>query len=393
MNHYQRMLAVINGEESGRIPFCPRMDLWYIANRARGTLPEVFINKDIVGIARELGVCCHAMGSDSTLSRPPESRMLQGFGIENHKDFSYRVELKDLPIDFHAGEGDLVTRIITEAGEINCRMRYTDEMIKNGISGPFVKSYPFKSVRDLEPLGQFFEHLEVIPTPDNYLSFQQRVGDQGLAVTFGIAAASPVHLLHHDLMPIEQFFYLYMDDRKSMYRLTERIEPFFDDILEATIASPAEVILWGANFDAETTYPPFFEKEILPWLKKACRRIHEAGKLALCHLDGENSGLFHFYKMIDFDIAESVCTSPMVKNTLSQIRRELGNRKTVWGGIPSVALLPESMSDNDFEDFLISTFKDLGSGDHLVFGVSDNVPPGADLNRIEKIREKIERYK
>jgi len=87
--------------------------------------------------------------------------------------------------------------------------------------------------------------------------------------------------------------------------------------------------------------------------------------------------------MIDFDIAESVCTSPMVKNTLKEIRQDLGK---------TVALLPESMSDSDFEDFLISTFEDLGSGDHLIFGVSDNVPPDADLNRIEKIREKIERF-
>ncbi len=32
MTYKQRMLAVLKGEKTDQIPFCPRMDLWYIAN-------------------------------------------------------------------------------------------------------------------------------------------------------------------------------------------------------------------------------------------------------------------------------------------------------------------------------------------------------------------------
>ena len=42
MTDRQRMLAVLKGEESDRIPFCPRMDLWYIGNQAGETLPDRF---------------------------------------------------------------------------------------------------------------------------------------------------------------------------------------------------------------------------------------------------------------------------------------------------------------------------------------------------------------
>jgi hypothetical protein len=392
MTDRQRMLAVIKGEESDLIPFCPRMDLWYIANQARGTLPVRFQGMNTVDIAAELDVGCHAIDQDYTFPRPPESYLLKVFGFDNHPDYTYRVELKDLPVEFHADEENFTIRISTAAGELTTHMRYTAEMVKNGISTPFIDAYPIKSVNDLEAVAQVFEHLQVVPTPEGYSSFQRRVGERGIAAAKALGHASPIHLMLHSLLPVDQFFFFYMDERKTLYRLTERMEPLFDAVLDAAIASSAEVVHWGSNFDEEITYPPFFEQEILPWMKKACRRIHEAGKLVLCHLDGENEGLFPLYRKVDFDIGESMCTSPMVKNTLREIRQEIGNRKTVYGGLPSIALLPSSMSDEVFDRFVDGVFGELGSGDHLIFGVSDNVPAEADVDRIEGIKERIEHF-
>jgi hypothetical protein len=34
------------------------------------------------------------------------------------------------------------------------------------------------------------------------------------------------------------------------------------------------------------TYPPYFEREIQPWLRKVSSRLAAAGKLLLCHTDG-----------------------------------------------------------------------------------------------------------
>jgi len=61
---------------------------------------------------------------------------------------------------------------------------------------------------------------------------------------------------------------------------------------------------------------------------------------------------------------------------------------TVWGGVASVALLPDSMDDAAFEAYLDELFAELGSGDHLILGVSDNVPPDADLERLARIGER-----
>ena len=50
------------------------------------------------------------------------------------------------------------------------------------------------------------------------------------------------------------------------------------------------------------------------------------------------------------------------------------------------------MDDAIFERYLDEVFAELGGGDHLIFGVSDNVPPDASLDRLERIKERIEAF-
>ena len=292
MTHRERMLATIRGEPTDRIPWAPRMDLWYIAQRARGTLPEQFVGLNTVEIAEVLDVACHAVGADFTI---PGGRdvSLRGLGIDNHQDYPYRVELRDLPIEFNDDGENLQTLIRTPAGEVFTHLYRTTQMAREGISLPFVKSYAIESVDDFEAVAQILEHLEVIPTPEAYAAFKQRIGERGIAVARGPMGASPIHLMLHELIAMDKFFYLYMDERDAMHQLAERMEPFFEAALDALLACDAEAIFWGANYDQDLTWPPFFETEIAPWLKKVSARLHAAGKYLLTHTDGENKGLLH----------------------------------------------------------------------------------------------------
>ena len=65
---------------------------------------------------------------------------------------------------------------------------------------------------------------------------------------------------------------------------------------------------------------------------------------------------------------------------------------TVWGGIPSVTLLDDSMPDAAFEEYLDDVFASLGKGERLILGVSDNVPPRASLAWLERIKERVEAF-
>jgi hypothetical protein len=57
-----------------------------------------------------------------------------------------------------------------------------------------------------------------------------------------------------------------------------------------------------------------------------------------------------------------------------------------------VALLDDSMPSRAFEAHLDSLFGSIGAGDRLILGVSDNVPPRANLSRLEEIKRRIEAF-
>lgn len=391
MTHRERMLATIRRQPTDQIPWAPRMDLWYIAHRARGTLPKQFVGLNTVEIAEVLDVACHAVGADFT--RPGKRDVsLRGLGMDNHQDYPYRMELHDLPMESHDDGQDLRTRIRTPAGEVFTHLHRTVQMARDGISLPFVKSYAIRSVNDFEAVAHVFDHLEVIPTPEAYQAFHERVGERGIAVARGPIAASPMHLILHELVAMDQFFYLYNDEREALHRLTRRIEPFFEAALEALVVCDAEVVFWGGNYDQNLTWPPFFEEEIALWLKKVSDRLHAAGKLLLTHTDGENRALLPLYPACGFDVAESVCPHPMTQCTLAELRKGMGPKTTIWGGIPSITLLDSAMEHSAFTAYMDNLFGSLGTGDRLILGVSDNVPPDVNMGRLERIKEWVEDF-
>lgn len=392
MTHRERMLAAIRGQTPSVLPWAPRMDLWSIALRARGTLPGEFAGMNTVEIARTLGVACHAVRGDMTLPRRPDDGTLRGLGLDNHPDYPFRVRLADLECAFSQHEGVSQTCIKTRAGEVHTVLELTDTMKGDGISLPFFRHHAIEKPDDLEAVAQIFDHLRAEPDPSAYAAFRNRIGEDGIAVASGPIAASPMHLILHELMPMDQFFYLYADQRTELETLAARIAPLFEDMLEVLATSEAEVVFWGGNYDRDLTWPPFFSEQIAPWLRRVSERLHAVGKIVLTHTDGENSDLLPLYPECGFDVAESVCPAPMTRLTLAEQRRGMGPETTVWGGIPSVALLPTSMDDRAFQVYLDTVFASLGDGRRLILGVSDNVPPDADLDRLERIRERCEAF-
>lgn len=383
------MLRAVRGEPCENIPWAPRMDLWYIALRERGELPAGLENADIVDIAAHFGFNCHAVRADYTRKWSPEARMYRGLGFENHPDFPFRLELEGLPCDFSVDGEETTLTVETSAGTLSDRVRYSYEMRKRGISQPFKLKYPVEELEDLDRAAELFEHLHIIPDPQAYRRFHDRVGETGFAVAQGCNVAAPIHLLLHDLMPMDRFFFWYYDHYDALKRFEDRLTPFFEDLLEVVAGCSAEAVYWGANYDRDLTWPLFFERDIAPWLNQARVRLHQSGKMLVCHPDGESSGLFDSYKLGRFDVAESVCAAPMTELDLISQRRGFGDEVTMWGGIPSILLLPGSTDTAEFESYLEkleSEMDELAPGrSRLILGVSDNVPPDCDLGRLEAV--------
>ena len=152
------------------------------------------------------------------------------------------------------------------------------------------------------------------------------------------------------------------------------------------------MLFLGANYDSSIQYPPFFAEHIQPWLAEFAETLHARGKYLLTHTDGENDGLLEHYVASKFDIADSICPKPMTRLSMGQVREVFAGRITIMGGFPSVSLLKESMTDRQFERYMDGFFEQIALGDHLILGVSDTTPPGAEFDRLRQIARRVEAF-
>jgi 5-methyltetrahydrofolate--homocysteine methyltransferase len=136
------------------------------------------------------------------------------------------------------------------------------------------------------------------------------------------------------------------------------------------------------------TYPPYFEREILPWLRRASDVLGGKGKIVATHTDGENRGLMDLIRDSGVHVAESVTPYPMTKVNLEEYYRRWRGKLTIMGGIPESLLLRESTSNEDFEAFLDNLFATLIPGDRLILGTADSTPPDADFDRLRRIADR-----
>ena len=392
MTHAERMRAAISGSGTDELPWAPRLDLWYKSNLLCGTLPRGLEGAPIQGVMDELRCGYHAVIPDFRLHGGPEGDAHVGLGFYNALWMPVRAELDGLSWESRREGCDTVTEYHTPHGSVTTRIRLDDSMIRAGITLPHVVKRAFGDSSDYQALRFIFDHAEPVPNEDGFRELEKAVGDRGMAVGYACAAASPMHYLLHILLPFDLFCYESFDHPGELAKLSDSVGGFMQRLLAVACASRAEAIFWGGNFDASLTPPPFFRDHVLPWAREAATALHGAGKLFLAHTDGENRGLLDLYLDCGIDIADSICPAPMTSLGFREIREAFGENVTIMGGIPSVALLRESMSDSAFEIFLDGFFEDIGDGRHLVLGISDTTPPGASFERLIAIAKRVARF-
>ncbi len=83
MTHRERILAAFERRPVDRVPWVPRLDLWYNAHRYRGTLPREWADASLVDIVDDLGVGLHAIVPDFLDTEEPDEACDRLLGIEH----------------------------------------------------------------------------------------------------------------------------------------------------------------------------------------------------------------------------------------------------------------------------------------------------------------------
>ena len=400
LTHRERILKVARGETVDIIPWVPRIDLWHNANELAGTLPEKYRGLSVDEIHRAEGWPLHKMIPEYLKPERPEDIVHRAIGLYRLKEFPYDFEFSsdvDIKVEYEDDMDEQITHVEyhTPVGMVSVRHGTTSEMKKSGASITWVKETAIKKLEDYRVLAHIFGNIKLIPAFERFLEWKTSVGEDGIAVGqgLGIACSSPMHFIQKTLIGSTDFYYHYHDYKREMGELADSLGSLYDQLIAILTDSPADAILWSANVDAMVTYPAYFEKEILPWCRKASDLLHSKGILLVMHPDGENRGLMDLIPQCGIDIADAVTPYPMTKVTIDEYydRWCRSGKLTIHGGIPEIMLLEESTSWKDLEDYLTHMFKVISPGNRLIASIGDTSPPNTEFERLIYIGERFEK--
>lgn len=143
------------------------------------------------------------------------------------------------------------------------------------------------------------------------------------------------------------------------------------------------------NFSSDIQPPHFFDEWSRPFYQEAIRRLHAAGKYVAVHIDGRLSGSLGMFAEVGADCADAVTPVPMGDLTPQQCRDEAGDDLILSGGVSPDLWLPR-VDVEKFNDAVIRWLDLKKRSGGLIAGAGDQVPPGADEDRIKIMRDLVE---
>jgi len=363
MTHRERMLAVLERRPPDRIPWMPRLEIWYEAARRRGTLPERYRDLSLREIQRTFGVGDPGRGGSVLVE-----------------------EMKGVEVTVAESDGGILTRYRTPVGSVSTLARQSGVLAQAGIGG-LQTEHMIKDVEDYRVVEYLVEHTKARPEYGSYLRYEAEIGEDGVPMV--ALGDCPMGTVLRDYIGWNRAFLELADHRTEVERLCQVVREHMREKVRLAAASPARLFLLGVHFHSQMTPPPLFRRYLLSDCQEFAEELHRAGKLMACHADADASLLLALIEEAGYDMAECFVTAPMVECTLEQARQVWGDRVIIWGGIPSV-ILQEPYDDEYFDSYLRNVLATVAPGDAFILGVADNVMPEAKIERIARVTQMVE---
>jgi len=363
VSHKARILAAARKQAVDKLPFCARIDVWYNYHSGHGTLPEKYKDWNMVEILRD-----------------------QGAGAQVRHLRIWRVEYDNLEVTTQEDPPYKTTEWRTPVGTVSLRTVFRPE------EGPWIVyevDHPFKSKEDYPAIEYIFENTRIVPDLSEYRQKEEMAGEDGMVMT-GMDLYSPMQQIMRYWLGYERFFYELRDHPAQVERLYELQKEIAKKKLEILGESTVEIPLLCANWSDEF-HTPVFAKYFVPWLREASDYLHSKGKVTQVHADGEMKRLIPLFLETGVDVAEAWSPAPMTSVTTAELRKTWGDRVTIWGGIPAVLFEPQ-YSEEEFDAYIKSLFKEIAPGNNFIVGMGDNLPFDGRIERVGRVAELIDKY-
>ncbi len=364
MNDRERIQAALDRRLPDRLPWAPRLELWYTARVRTDTLPERWRGWSLRQIERDL-----------RLGSPGRDAKIMDVRLEGVEVVTERHGLWE------------TTTYHTPVGSV-CSVTQHAQMLDDlGLPGRLIE-YPLKQPRDYAVWRGIVEHTRYDPAYDAYAAYDAALGEDG----YPMASVGDVPL-HEWLEKLAGYEYGYLhlaDWPQEVERLLGLMAEVQRARLWPVIADgPARFVLHGAHLSTQWTPPRQFERYVLPYYAELMPLLHARGIRVAMHGDNDVSRIIALIERAGWDAVECFVTAPMVPLTLEEARHAWGERVVIWGGLPSTLLSP-SVAEGEFHDYVEHMLDVITPGRAFILGVADNVMPDSLIERVAWVTERVE---
>jgi hypothetical protein len=368
MSQRKRIEAVYRGETPDQIPFMLDISHWYYhKNRMPWDLSKSYDKPeyDLIDYHKKNGV---------------------GFYLPNLGAFFETSYPDDVKTNIEKSEdGKAITWIFeTPIGKIERTRIWEDSSYSWGI-----RDWGIKTEEQLKILAYALSRRSYRFLPDKYQAWTDYIGDCGVCYV-GSGYSGMGQLLSY-WMGIEGTAFATFDWPDTMMEVIEQVNDNNLKLIDELAVSPAEFIIMGDNFSSDIQPPYFFDQWSRKFYTEAFDRLHAAGKKVAVHVDGMLSGSIKMMWEAGADCIDAVTPPPMGDLNPQQCRDEAGSDLILSGGVSPDLWLP-NVDTAVFKKAVLDWLELKKQSSRLIANAGDQVPPGAVEERIEIMRDLVDKY-
>lgn len=366
----ERILAVYRGETPDVVPYMLDLSHWfYHKNRQLWDLSHAYLEPErgLIDYHKRHGVGFYMPN-------------LAAF-FDSCYDEGVEATTEKIAVD---GRPAIRWRLETPLGSVQRTRVWEDATYAWG-----TPTWGIRNEEDLRVLAYALSRRRFRPHWDRWTVWQDYAGDVGAVyLVFGYSAMG--QLLNY-WMGIERTMYAAADWPDTLQEFVDQVNACNLRCIDLLAQSPADVVILGDNFSSDIQPPRFFGRWSRPFYEEAVRRLHAAGKFVAVHIDGRLKGALGMIRDTGADCADAVTPAPMGDLTPEACRAEAGTDFILSGGVPPNVWLP-NVAEEEFRAAVLCWLDLRKSSPRLIAAAGDQVPPGAVEDRIDIMRDLVERH-
>jgi hypothetical protein len=355
-NYTEMFMAIFRGQDPGGVLWQPRLEFWYAVNKKRGTLPPHLADASLFDVYDY----CYASVRYYKAGRL-EQRYRQVRVTEEWED-----------------ERRLRRTWHTPVGTLTEVTHYDEWLLSNHNT-----EYRVKGPEDFTALEFMLQDEEWYWDQEEFERDVAEYGRYGPPQFF--FRRSPIQNLFICEMGFIPAIYALKDYPEVVRHYVEVATAADDKLYEVLCRCPVQVLNLGENIDAFMDPPKIWLEHLVPYYRRRVEQLHAAGKFVHIHMDGALRPLLPYLRACPWDGIEAATPVPQGDVTLEEIKAAMGDL-VLLDGIPALLFLPSYPVEE-----LVACVRRVVDlfYPRLVLGISDEIPPDGDIERVRLVGELV----